>query len=1054
MVSRRTRLLASTIFASASALAISTGVSAQTGQTPAAAAATQEVTVTGTRIRQPNLTSVSPLTVVNDQEIKLQGAANIENLLNGLPQITAGQQSNVSNGSTGTATVNLRNLGSQRTLVLVDGKRLMPGDPGFPIADLNNIPSSVVERVDVVTGGASAVYGADAVAGVVNFIMKKNFQGAQIDAQYGYAQHNNNNSTYRSIQGVQGISNYPYAPSNFRNELSTEVSALIGLNSPDDKGNITAYATYRNLQAITQDKYDVSACSVASTATGTDSYNYNAFRCSGSSNTQYGRFIVLNPSAGSYNAANPGKQLHDNPAGGKTFTKGTVPAFSYGPLNYLQRPEERYTAGFFGHYRFNDHAEFYTDLMFADDHTVAQIAPSGFFAGSGSNGNSFIQINCNNPLLGDVVGASTGQTQRQDFCGVNAGTAALVNVQTGFRFVGSNRQDDIRHTNYKLDLGLRGDLAPGWTYDAYLQYGTSIYNEHYLNDVSIRKAQNAVLVDPTTGKCFTDSGNCVPLNIFQVGGPSAAALGYVLTPGFKSGQAVEQIASASITGDLGRYGWKSPYANGGVGVALGTEYRRESSALNVDDEFRSGDLSGQGGPTKAVSGSFDVYEIFGEVRIPLVEDRPFFKSLNIDAGYRWSDYSLAGTTEAYKIEGDWAINRDIRLRAGYNRAVRAPNIVELFAPSSVGNTASADPCSGNFIASNISASCLATFATEAAVLGLTPQQFVNSLSSTHTAAGTVSISQCPAAQCSGLFAGNSALKPEQADTYTVGIVFTPTYRLLRRFSATVDYFNIEVDNLIGAPGSTTILNECTNFNVAAACALIKRDASGILFGFNGYTNLTNTNQGYLKTSGYDVTANYRFDPRDFGLPAWGTVSINMIGTYTDKLITQPLTGGPTYDCAGLYGPTCGTPQAHWKHKVRFTWEAPRWPVTISFDWRYMGGVHFDANQGTAGAAPGGVFIPKANWTGNSLLANHPSGVTDTADESIPAYNYLDISGTWKVRPNLTFRAGVANVFDKDPPRLDSNVVPASGPPTGNANTYPGVYDTLGRTMFVGLTLDF
>src|ERR1700761_6316134 len=270
MTSRRTRLLASTIFATTSLVAIH-GAAAQTVQTanaaespavqsaaegstalaiqaaPAAAtpaAPITEITITGTRIRQPNLTSVSPLTVVNDQEIKLEGAANIENLLNALPQITAGQQSNVSNAATGTATVDLRDLGPQRTLVLVDGKRLMPGDPTAPVADLNNIPSAMVERVEVVTGGASAVYGADAVAGVVNFIMKKNFQGAQIDAQSGWVQHKNDDPI-RSAQGNQAGTIFPLAPSNYSAYASSEVSMIVGVNAPDDKGNLTAYATYR-----------------------------------------------------------------------------------------------------------------------------------------------------------------------------------------------------------------------------------------------------------------------------------------------------------------------------------------------------------------------------------------------------------------------------------------------------------------------------------------------------------------------------------------------------------------------------------------------------------------------------------------------------------------------------------------------------------------------------------------------------------------------------------------------------------------------------------------
>ena len=301
MTSRRARLLASTIFAGASALATG-GAFAQTAPSTTPAAAPQEVVVTGSRIRQPNLSSLSPLTVVNDQEIKLEGATNIENLLNALPQVTAGQQSNTSNGATGTATVDLRDLGPNRTLVLVDGKRLMPGDPGLPVADLNNIPSAMVERVEVVTGGASAVYGADAVAGVVNFILKKNFQGAQIDAQYGFEQHTNDNTGVRALQGVQGISNFVRAPDDYTHTLSSEISAIVGMNSPDDKGNITAYATYRNLQAIAQSNYDVSSCSITATAKGADSYLYNGHACAGSSNSQYGRFTLIGASrsAGSY----------------------------------------------------------------------------------------------------------------------------------------------------------------------------------------------------------------------------------------------------------------------------------------------------------------------------------------------------------------------------------------------------------------------------------------------------------------------------------------------------------------------------------------------------------------------------------------------------------------------------------------------------------------------------------------------------------------------------------------------------------------------------------
>ncbi len=986
------------------------------GQPPAAVA---EVVVTGSRIPQATLTSASPLTVVNDQEIKLSGASNIENLLNSLPQVTADQASSVSNGSSGTATVNLRDLGPARTLVLVDGKRLMPGDPSTPFADLNNIPSALIDRVEVVTGGASAVYGADAVAGVVNFVMKHDFQGVRLDAQYGFDEHDNNNPI-RSSEGVQGISNFPLAPGNILQSLSYDVTAIFGVNAPDDKGNVTGYLSYRNLRSVTQDKYDVSSCtSLATNVHNADSYIYDGRKCSGSSNSQYGRFNNIAPTGGLLPAGANTGTYHDATNGTQAFTTSSVPAYNYAPQNYFQRPEDRYTGGFNAHYRINDMIEVYSDFMFADDHTVAQIAPSGLFAGTGSNGTSYYQVNCNNPLM--------TAAQQVAMCGTAAaGTSAIVNTQIGYRFAGYNRQDDLRHTNYKIDIGARGDLGGGWHYDTYLQYGTSIYSEEYVNDASIKKIQNALLVNPD-GTCMSDSNACVPLNIFQTGGVSKAALGYVLTPGFKNGETTEQIANFSLTGDLGQYGIKSPWASEGVGTALGTEYRREGLTLNTDQEFTSGDLSGQGGPTIGDSGSFDVYELFGEIRVPIATDKPFAKNLSLDAGYRFSDYSTSGTTNTYKLEGQWSPTADFGFRAGYNRAVRAPNVVELFSPSAVQDVGANDPCAGVAVAADYSAACVASFASAAKKAGTTAQALANSITN---------IQQCPAAQCSQLVSGNADLQPEKADTYSVGIVFTPREWFLRGFTGSIDYYNIFITQVISAPNSQTILNECVA-GITTACDLIQRDPSqGIIYGSTGYVTDTTINGGFQRTQGVDFAANYRIRPTDWGLPNYGSLNFSFIGTYTAELRTQPIANGPSYDCAGLYGPVCLTPLPKWRHKLRMTYTMPHFPVDVSIDWRHVGAVSLDANKA------------------NPLLANKPSGITDTADNHIHPFDYFDLSATWKIRDNLNARVGVSNVFDKDPPILDSTLLPASAPPTGNGNTYPGVYDALGRTLFVGLSADF
>jgi len=976
-----------------------TQAAAQTA--PASGAQVSEIVVTGSRIPTPNLTSVSPVTAVTSQELKLQGTTNVENLLNNLPQVFADFSSGVSNGATGTATVNLRGLGSTRTLVLVDGRRMMPGDPALPVADLNAIPAALVDRVDVLTGGASAVYGSDAIAGVVNFVMNRNFEGFRLDAQYSGYWHHNDNGEARSL-----IKSAPFAiplpKSDVFDGKTTDITAMFGVNAPDGKGNITAYVGYRNLQKITQDSRDYSACSVAATYTGASTI-YDAHVCAGSSNSAFGRFTT----------ANTGGNKSLNPNGSATFVPFTnALRFNYAPQNYFQRPDERYTAGFFAHYDLNKMVNLYSDFMFSDDHTVAQIASSGLFIGTGANGSSTFGINCNNPLMSAAIATA--------ICGAAAGTPTIQQTTIGFRFAGLPRQDDLRHTSYKLSLGSKGELAEGWNYDAYLQYGTAIFNEHYEGDVSVAKVQNALLVDPTTGQCTVGAGTgCVPLNIFRLGALNAAQLGYVITPGFKSGQTSEQIASVSVTGDLGKYGAKFPWATDGIGVAAGAEYRRDALDLRVDQEFSSGDLSGQGGPTLGNSGSYDVYELFGEARVPLAQDMPFFKDLNIELGYRFSDYSSkAHTTQSYKIGANWAITDDIKIRGGYNRAVRAPNVVELFTPSGVGLFTGIDPCAGTGTGRPIAA-CLASGATAAQL------------------AQAGGIPQCPAAQCTALLGGNANLEAEKADTYTVGVVLRPHF--LQGFDLTVDYFNIKVANLISSLPALTIAN-CIGQGNAAACALFHRDPStGGLFGNQGFVNATNINTGYLQTSGVDYAANYRTNFSDWGMGDWGGLSFNFVGTWTKEYVTQPITGGGTFDCAGLYGVVCSSnanlgPTPKWRNKLRVTWNTP-WPVTISADWRYVSSVKFDVNST------------------NPFLAD-PLGRTDVPDAKISAYNWFDLSGTWKVRDTVTLRAGINNIFDKDPPILDSNAFAASGPPAGNGNTYPGTYDALGRTVFVGLTADF
>ena len=1013
----------------------------------ALAADSGELVVTGSRIPQPNLTSTSPVTVVSDTERKLEGTVAIESLINNLPQAFANQTQTVSNGSTGTATVDLRGLGPKRTLVLVDGKRLMPADAASPSADLNDIPAGLVDHVEVVTGGASAVYGSDAISGVVNFVMKKDFEGVRVDAQYGIDQHTQHNDRADNLlTGTTGLLRIltpaiPVPADNWDGQ-SFDINVLMGVNAPDGKGNATVYAGYRNFKAVTQDTRDFSACAVGTIADGANSGLYDSQICFGSSNIVQGRMT------------------RNDVAGGKTFefSTGRTPiaatdSYNFAPFNYLQRPDERYVAGGSAHYEVNPHLEAYADMMFTDDHTVAQIAPSGAFAGIKYT------INCSNPLIGHTAatsGAYAGMSEFDLLCGLappRADGTILSDVRRRMPEEG-NRQDDLRHTAYKIDLGIRGDIAEGWNYDIYGQYGTTIYAENYQNEVSRSRLQNALLVvsDPRAGSTFgqpvcesvlsgTDAA-CRPADIFSQNSLSPEALNYIKGNGFKEGATKETIVSASVTGDLSKMGLKSPGASDGVSIALGTEYRREVLNLSVDNEFLTGDLNGQGGPTPSVSGGYNVYELFGELRAPLIQDAPGFKLLQLDAGYRYSNYSLAGITNTYKIGGDWQPIDDIRFRASFQRAVRAPNVVELFTPQFVGLYGAKDPCGGASPAGSF-AGCLASY--EPGYFAANPGNTVAQATTAFTALYG-HVAACPASQCSGRFTGNTQLEPETSNTYSFGAILTPTF--LHGFTASVDYFNIKVENLIGPYGAATIMSKCvgepTTTDGQFFCGLIRRDpVTGVIFGSDSFVIDQTVNTGFEHTSGIDVSANYRTNFSDWHLGDWGSLNLAFNGTWTRSLEIQPSPRIGEYQCAGLYGDTCGNPTPKWRHMARITWNS-KWNFSVSAAWRYIAPVKLDLND------------PNPLLNGKNVIGEAYGIFPDIqkGEAKIPAANYFDLSGTWTVKDGLTFRLGVNNIFDRDPPLLDStNLAPAS-PPFGNGNTFPGVYDSLGRTIFVGLTADF
>ena len=980
----RDRLLASTIICGALSLAMAGAASAQ--QAPPDTSAVQEVVVTGTRIQNANLTSVSPVTTVNNAEIKLSGATRVEDLINALPQSFAGQGSAIGNGANGTATVNLRGLGVQRTLVLIDGRRLVPGDPAYsnnnPVPDLNFIPTALVDRVEVLTGGASATYGSDAVAGVVNFIMQKNFTGIRLDANAGFYDHDNTNTMMQGLESSRGFA----APNGSKVDgWQKDVTLTLGVNSPDNKGNAEVYMGYRQIDAVSQGARDYGACSLSEAGAG--------FACAGSGTTALSRFLVFTPTGTP--VGNPNGYILDPTGAGNTVRPyvSSRDAYNFAPFNYYQRPDERYTAGVLSHYELNEHADIYAQVMFMDDNTSSQAAPSGVFGQT-------VHIPCNSSLLSAQEVATFCTAAGQGPTGTATLSLLKRNVEGGVRV------DNLRHTDYRLVIGSKGDIDKTWSYDAYAQYGTAIFSENFQNDMSLLRSGNAL------ASCtqFAQTG-CVPYNVFAIGGVSQAALNYVSAAGFQSGSTVEQVVSATASGKLGDYGLKSPWATEGLDIAVGTEYRREQMTLRTDNEFSSGDLAGQGGARGPVAGSYDVKEVFTELNVPLANDMVGIKTLTLNTGYRYSDYSTAGRTDTYKIGGEWAPISDIKFRAGYNRAVRAPNLNELFAATGVVLDGSIDPCAGTAPAAS---------AAQCALTGVSAAQYG------HIAANSAN-------QYNGQTGGNVNLQPEKSDTVTFGAVVNP--RFIPGLNFSVDYFDIKVNNVIGTAGADLIITQCVQTGDPFYCGKIFRapGTGSLWLGTNGYIQDTNFNLGSIETKGIDFTANYRLPLGAVGWDKYGRFDINFDGTLLNNFITQTVPGGSTYDCVGLYGTVCdvatgGAPAPKFRSKTRFTWQTP-WNIQASAAWRHVDSVTVDSAST------------------NPNLA----GTVNPADAKLPSFDYFDLSANWRIKDQYTLRVGVNNVMDLQPPLVGSGHLAQV---FGNGNTYPQVYDALGRYIFMGITAQF
>ena len=955
----------------------------------------EEIITTGTRLKaNPNLAAAVPVLSVTGAEGAIRGNVRIEDFVNVLPQVFANQASEVSNGASGTAALDLRGLGRNRTLVLIDGRRLPYGSSSISAANLDIVPMQLVERVDILTGGASAVYGSDAVSGVANFILKRDFEGVELGVQYGTSYNSNSNGFWEQVLEA---GNQPVPGSNWDGD-ETLVYAMLGGNLANGRGNVTLFASYEDREAIFQADRIYSGC-----ALGQDdgASSFGGFGCVGS-----GNYRLMAGSGGFFFQEEDGTMVD--------WAGGPAQTFNFGPFNFFQRPSERYNLYGKGYIDVTDNIEAFADISYMNNFSDAQIAPTASF------GLSSYSINCDNPFLQNNPGVPLldvyGCTAQDVIDGTikNGIGASHRNVE------GGPRNSRNENSAMRLVTGLRGSFADDvWGWEAFVQVSETRDQGESTNDFVVANLQQAFLVTTDASGnavCIDPSGGCAPYNIFQRG-PAGESLvtpeatSFIHGIGLTNGSTKQFIYGGSIQADLGEYGWQLPWADYGVSALFGFEQRKDELSARPDEisQIAGGGFTGVGGATLPVAGEVDVTEFFTEIEVPLVSGVTGIQELTLRGQYRTSDYEGTGNNvtnpfdaDAYGLSLAWAPIDSLRFRAQFQRAVRAPNVIELYTgqntnlPNLSGATTANglqifDPCASDAPIASL-AECQNT--------GVTAAQY-----------GT--IFDVISGQTQSLTGGNPLLDPESADTTTFGFVWTPEF--VEGLSVSIDYFNILVEDAInaGIPAQTT-LDECLATGNAAFCNLITRGPGGTLAsGSPGVGFLqTNINIAELETKGVDLQVVY-----DFDIGGRHDIRLDYAATILDQLDFVPFPGADPIQSAGFFGNQAGPPSPEYRHRIVGTWQTP-WSLDIGATWRHFGGTDND----------------------------NPA---ETLEAKLDSVDYLDLSLNWYLMDDtITIRASILNVTGEDPPIYSS-----AGPAMGNGNTYPTVYDT-GTAYFAALKYNF
>jgi iron complex outermembrane receptor protein len=970
----------------------------------------EEVLVTGSRLTKSNVTSSVPLVQIGAEEINSRGVARIEDMVNILPNVFVSQTAEVANGATGTSTLNLRGLGSSRTLVLIDGKRLPFGSPFSSSANVDMVPARMVERVDVVTAGASAVYGSDAVAGVVNFITKKDFEGFEFDYQYG-TNYNANDNGY--MQEKLADAEF-FDPGSTTAGAASLMSVMMGVNSDDGRGNITLFGSYEDMQSMIGKDRDTGACTLFGSA---DPF------CGGSSN-----FRRYNGTIGNGVAGTVFQEL-DGTIVPIDFSRSDV-FYNYGAVNHYQRPVERWNLGASGHYEITDNVEAYFDTTYMNNKTEAQIAESASF-------NRPFETNCDNPLLtggagpngdGIMLGSITGTFDANgdfvsclDYMAAGNDPIDVQFINSHRNIEGGPRVSTYENSSWRAIFGFRGDINDDFAFDIFGQFSATEGTRISQNDLNYNRVQQALyIVDDGNGNpvCRDSSGGCVPWNIFERNADGTTAVtdeaaAFIAGVGIVTGETEQTVFGGTIEGDFTNMGIQSPMADSGLSGLVGFEMREDKLGRLADDISKiSGGrgLTGTGGATLPIAGSIEVEEVFMEMSMPLITGKPMIQELGLTAGYRYSDYTTNGNGLSNSFDADtyfagisWAPNDEVRFRFNQAVAIRAPNVFDLYVGINTGLVelspvnGDGDQCSGP--------TPVATQA-QCANTGLSAAQYG-------------SVDPSAAGQFNLITGGNPNLVAEEGETTTFGVVITPS--MIENLSVSIDYFDIEVTDAIGSVPAQTSYDRCLTTGDPAFCANVTRDTAGTLHLLNeapggGLSGLSeqNVNVSTFATEGVDVNVTYMLDLSDMG-----SINFDYAATFLDTNYSVAIPGDDKVECAGAYAGPCGLPAPEYNHRFLATWMTP-YDVNVSATWRHIG---------------------ETDLYG----LDDPQGYLE---DSMEERNYLDVAATYDYSENVQIRVGANNILGDDAP-----VTTAAGTGTGNNNTYPGLFD-VSTYLFAGVTVKF